>query len=86
MCATIFTLTPPTTLFLEPKPNDPSWYKGYSKSDWVFTMMTLQAYFSWENGTGRGTSSRESDNSDAGGGEEEDSVEQEEEESEEDES
>jgi hypothetical protein len=26
------------------------WYRGYSKSDWVFTMMTLQAYFSTGDG------------------------------------
>jgi hypothetical protein len=26
------------------------WYRGYSKSDWVFTMMTLQTYFSTGDG------------------------------------
>jgi hypothetical protein len=35
------TVNPPPTTLLEPRPNDPSWYKGCSKSDWVFTMLTL---------------------------------------------
>jgi hypothetical protein len=42
VCYNIHADTSPTTL-LESRPNDPSWYKGYSKSDWVFTIMTLQA-------------------------------------------